>query len=70
MLSESVEPNLTTSAPSFSPTRYFGRPSLNTRPLSNLEPGTAKNGVLSRLFSFFRLYETPKNGASILPNAE
>jgi hypothetical protein len=39
MLSESVEPNLTTSVPSFSPTWYFGQPSFNTRPFSNLEPG-------------------------------
>jgi hypothetical protein len=39
MLSESAEPNLTTSVPSFSPTRYFDQPSFNTRPFSNLEPG-------------------------------
>jgi len=32
-------------------------------------PPTAKNGASSTLFSFFRFYETPKNGASISPNA-
>ena len=31
---------------------------------------TAKNGVLFRLFFFFCFYVAPKNGASILPNAE
>ena len=30
---------------------------------------TAKNGVPFRLFSCFRFFEAPKNGASILPNA-
>ncbi len=30
---------------------------------------TAKNGVLSRLFSLFRFYGAPKNGVSISPNA-
>ena len=32
--------------------------------------GTAKNGVLFRLSLFFRFCWTPKNSASILPNAE
>jgi hypothetical protein len=34
------------------------------------KPPTAKNGVLFRLFSRLRLRETPKNGASVLPNAD
>jgi hypothetical protein len=36
---------------------------------SNPAFGTAKNGVLFSLFSRLRLRETPKNGASFLPNA-
>jgi len=39
-----------------------------TRPRPAKSP-TAKNGALSRFFSFFCFYETPKNDVSILPNA-
>jgi hypothetical protein len=51
MLSESVKPNLTTSTPSFRPTQYFGQPSLNTRPLSNLEPALRRTAFFSAFFS-------------------
>jgi hypothetical protein len=43
--------------------------SLLTNPTYALQSPTAKNGVLSRLFSRLRLCGAPKNGVSILPNA-
>jgi hypothetical protein len=72
MLSESVEPNLSTSVPSFSPMWYLGQPSFNTRPFSNLEPGVrhCEEWRAFQPFSLFRFYGTPKNGVSLPPNAE
>jgi hypothetical protein len=71
----SAKPNATTPTPPQPPkpspaaafTTHHPKP---PQQRSNPAFGTAKNGVFFSLFSRFRFFGAPKNGASILPNSE